>query len=55
MSTPRLDQLQQPDAFLRRHLGPDAREEQAMLDALGVASREELIVQTVPPAGPAGG
>ncbi|PYC23502.1 glycine dehydrogenase (aminomethyl-transferring) [Aquipseudomonas alcaligenes] len=48
--TPRLDQLQQPDAFLRRHLGPDAREEQAMLDALGVASREELIVQTVPPA-----
>ncbi|MEO4048578.1 aminomethyl-transferring glycine dehydrogenase [Pseudomonas sp. CAU 1711] len=48
--TPRLDQLQQPDAFLRRHLGPDAREEQAMLAALGVASREELIVQTVPPA-----
>ncbi|MDX5372924.1 MAG: aminomethyl-transferring glycine dehydrogenase [Pseudomonadaceae bacterium] len=48
--TSRLDQLQQPDAFLRRHLGPDAREEQAMLDALGVASREELIVQTVPPA-----
>ena len=50
MSTPRLDQLQQPDAFLRRHLGPDAREEQAMLDALGLSSREELIVQTVPPA-----
>ncbi|WP_068825030.1 aminomethyl-transferring glycine dehydrogenase [Pseudomonas sp. BMS12] len=48
--TPRLDQLQQPDAFLRRHLGPDAREEQAMLAALGLASREELIVQTVPPA-----
>ena len=50
MSTPRLDQLQQPDAFLRRHLGPDACEEQAMLDALGLSSREELIVQTVPPA-----
>ncbi|XQE66900.1 aminomethyl-transferring glycine dehydrogenase [Pseudomonas sp. P3C3] len=50
MSTPRLDQLQQPDAFLRRHLGPDAREEQAMLDALGLSSRDELIVQTVPPA-----
>lgn len=48
--TPRLDQLQQPDAFLRRHLGPDAREEQAMLDALGVASRDALIEQTVPPA-----
>ena len=41
--TPRLDQLQQPDAFLRRHLGPDAREEQAMLDTLGLASREALI------------
>lgn len=50
MSTPRLDQLHQPDAFLCRHLGPDAREERAMLDALGLGSREELILQTVPPA-----
>src|SRR5690606_32169983 len=32
-----------------RHLGPDASEQQAMLSALGVASRSELIEQTVPP------
>jgi glycine dehydrogenase len=48
--TPSLAQLQQPDAFLRRHLGPDAAEQQAMLAVLGLASRAELIEQTVPPA-----
>ncbi|MRL00523.1 hypothetical protein GJJ06_28170, partial [Klebsiella pneumoniae] len=37
-------------AFLRRHLGPDPAEQQAMLDFLGVSTRAELIVQTVPPA-----
>ena len=42
--------LLQPEAFLPRHLGPDAAEQRAMLDALGVASRAELIEQTVPPA-----
>ncbi|EXF43746.1 glycine dehydrogenase [Pseudomonas sp. BAY1663] len=47
---PSLSQLQQSDAFLRRHLGPDQGEQQAMLDALGLASREQLIEQTVPPA-----
>ena len=48
--TPRLAQLHQPDAFLRRHLGPDDAEQQAMLASLGVADRAELIVQTVPPS-----
>ncbi|HBX57459.1 MAG TPA: hypothetical protein DEH10_19060, partial [Pseudomonas sp.] len=48
--TPSLFQLQQPDAFLRRHLGPDAAEQQAMLAALGLPSRAALIEQTVPPA-----
>ncbi|UTW09708.1 aminomethyl-transferring glycine dehydrogenase [Pseudomonas benzenivorans] len=48
--TPRLSQLQQPDAFLRRHLGPDAAEQQAMLASLGLPSRAALIEQTVPPA-----
>ncbi len=42
--------LLQPEAFLARHLGPDAAEQRAMLAALGVASRSELIEQTVPPA-----
>lgn len=46
---PSLSQLRDPNAFLRRHLGPDAAEQQAMLDSLGVGSRIELIEQTVPP------
>ncbi|ORL64463.1 aminomethyl-transferring glycine dehydrogenase [Pseudomonas putida] len=47
--SPSLSQLQELNSFLRRHLGPDASEQKAMLDALGVASRVELIEQTVPP------
>jgi glycine dehydrogenase len=47
---PSLSQLQDPNVFLRRHLGPNAREQQAMLETLGVTSRTELIEQTVPPA-----
>ncbi|MDZ5432951.1 aminomethyl-transferring glycine dehydrogenase [Pseudomonas fluorescens] len=46
---PSLSQLHDPNAFLRRHLGPDAAEQQAMLDSLGLGSRVELIEQTVPP------
>lgn len=46
---PSLSQLRDPNAFLRRHLGPDAVEQQAMLDSLGLGSRVELIEQTVPP------
>ena len=45
---PSLSQLRDPNAFLRRHLGPDAAEQQAMLDSLGLGSRSELIEQTVP-------
>ena len=48
--SPSLSQLQQSSAFLRRHLGPDAAEQQAMLAAMGLSSRAELIEQTVPPA-----
>ena len=47
--TPSLAQLQS-EAFLGRHIGPDAAEQQAMLSALAVATRAELIAQTVPPA-----
>jgi glycine dehydrogenase len=46
---PSLSQLRDSNAFLRRHLGPDAAEQQAMLDSLGLGSRIELIEQTVPP------
>lgn len=46
--TPSLHDLEQTDAFLRRHIGPDAAEQQAMLQALGVESLDALIGQTVP-------
>ncbi|MDE1168553.1 MAG: aminomethyl-transferring glycine dehydrogenase [Pseudomonas sp.] len=48
--SPSLSQLQDAQAFLRRHLGPDAAEQRAMLQTLGLESRVELIEQTVPPA-----
>ncbi|MCQ4348817.1 aminomethyl-transferring glycine dehydrogenase [Pseudomonas stutzeri] len=48
MSSPR--DLLHPEAFLHRHLGPDAAEQRAMLDVLGVADRAALIEQSVPPA-----
>ncbi|WP_349568493.1 aminomethyl-transferring glycine dehydrogenase [Azotobacter salinestris] len=48
--TPSLAELQQPDAFLQRHLGPDEAEQRTMLASLGLASRDQLIEQTVPPA-----
>ncbi|MEH6491414.1 aminomethyl-transferring glycine dehydrogenase [Halopseudomonas sp.] len=43
-----LTDLEQTDDFIRRHIGPDAAEQQAMLDALGAASLEDLVGQTVP-------
>ncbi|WP_285276082.1 aminomethyl-transferring glycine dehydrogenase [Halopseudomonas bauzanensis] len=46
--TPSLRELEQPDAFIRRHIGPDAAEQQSMLETLGVASLAELIAQTLP-------
>ncbi|AFY65572.1 aminomethyl-transferring glycine dehydrogenase [Geitlerinema sp. PCC 7407] len=36
------------NAFAQRHLGPDAAAQDAMLEALGVTSLEELLAQTVP-------
>ncbi|AZC25379.1 aminomethyl-transferring glycine dehydrogenase [Pseudomonas sessilinigenes] len=48
--SPSLSQLRESNAFLNRHLGPDAEEQQAMLASLGLGSRVELIEQTVPPA-----
>ncbi|MEJ6656552.1 MAG: aminomethyl-transferring glycine dehydrogenase [Pseudomonas sp.] len=46
--TPSLSELEQHDAFVRRHIGPDAAEQQSMLEVLGVTSLDELIGQTVP-------
>jgi glycine dehydrogenase len=36
-------------SFQSRHIGPDAAARDKMLDAIGVASLDELIDQTIPP------
>jgi len=43
-----LDELEGRDAFVARHIGPDAAEQAAMCAAIGVKDRAELIAQTVP-------
>ena len=43
-----LDQLEDRAAFGRRHVGPDAKDEAAMLALLGFASREALMQAVVP-------
>ncbi|TVT50234.1 MAG: aminomethyl-transferring glycine dehydrogenase [Denitromonas halophila] len=45
-----LSTLEQRDAFIHRHIGPSEAETQSMLDAVGAASVDALIGQTVPPA-----
>ncbi|WP_444932152.1 aminomethyl-transferring glycine dehydrogenase [Microbulbifer sp. SSSA002] len=50
MTQPSLQQLEQHDAFIHRHIGPDAKQVEAMLKTLGVASLDELIEKTVPEA-----
>ncbi len=45
-----LSALEQRDEFVDRHIGPCAAEMSAMLAAVGAASLEELIAQTVPAA-----
>jgi len=39
-----------PGSFSSRHIGPDAAERAAMLEAIGVPSLDALIDQTIPPA-----
>ncbi len=43
-----LEQLEQKQDFIRRHIGPSPAQVNEMLSALGVSSVEELIGQTVP-------
>jgi glycine dehydrogenase len=45
-----LSALEQQDEFIDRHIGPCASEIAAMLDAIGAASVEQLIAETVPAA-----
>ena len=43
-----LEQLEHNNAFTGRHIGPDTKEQQAMLNLLGAESVEALIKDTVP-------
>ncbi|MBR9883123.1 MAG: aminomethyl-transferring glycine dehydrogenase [Oceanospirillales bacterium] len=43
-----LSELEARDEFIQRHIGPDAVEQQAMLDVLDVGSLDQLIEQAVP-------
>ncbi len=45
-----LSALEQSDEFIARHIGPDEAETAAMLAAVGAASLDQLIEQTVPAA-----
>ncbi|MDR2187136.1 MAG: aminomethyl-transferring glycine dehydrogenase [Azonexus sp.] len=45
-----LSALEQRDEFSARHIGPNAAETAAMLAAIGVASLDDLIDQTIPAA-----
>ncbi|XLZ71189.1 aminomethyl-transferring glycine dehydrogenase [Massilia sp. SR12] len=49
MTRTSLTQLEARDAFIARHIGPDAAEQQQMLDVLGYATRAALIDAIVPP------
>ena len=48
MSTARLPDLEQPDRFVARHVGPTPDEQATMLAALGLTSLDELIDRAVP-------
>ena len=43
-----LSQLEQGNDFGKRHIGPDEKEIQSMLDAIGAESLDALIEETVP-------
>nr|WP_200841193.1 aminomethyl-transferring glycine dehydrogenase [Geminicoccus flavidas] len=42
--------LEDHNAFVRRHIGPDAAEQAAMLQTLGLTTLDELIEETIPAA-----
>jgi glycine dehydrogenase len=47
MSTP-TNPLAHPDVFVRRHIGPSPEEQSQMLKAMGLASLDTLVSETVP-------
>ncbi|MGR8930492.1 MAG: aminomethyl-transferring glycine dehydrogenase [Gammaproteobacteria bacterium] len=45
---PRLEQLEMRGSFIKRHIGPDSEQTQAMLAELGLRELEELVEKAVP-------
>ncbi|MCC6715056.1 MAG: glycine dehydrogenase (aminomethyl-transferring), partial [Gammaproteobacteria bacterium] len=43
-----LEQLEDREDFLHRHIGPDENEVRGMLETLGLASLDELTERTIP-------
>ncbi len=43
-----MNNLEHPDKFVNRHIGPNDEEIKEMLEVIGISSLEELIAQTVP-------
>lgn len=48
MTKQTLTQLEQHDLFLRRHIGPDSSQQQAVLNYVGAESLDDLTAQIVP-------
>ena len=48
MTKQTLTQLEQHELFLTRHIGPNAEQQQEMLNFIGAESLEDLTAQTVP-------
>lgn len=48
--TPTLEQLEQKDDFIHRHIGPDEAEIKNMLETVGVKTLDELTAKAVPAA-----
>lgn len=45
-----LEDLEQTDDFISRHIGPHPQDKQAMLRTLGLGSMDEMVDKVVPPA-----
>ena len=43
-----MNNLEHPDKFVNRHIGPNDEEIKEMLEVIGISSLEELIEQTIP-------
>ena len=45
---PSLSQLENPQEFIQRHIGPNPQQTELMLEELGLNSLDELLIETIP-------